>query len=417
MVSKAQEIGIVGAEGDIRARKILMLAPQPFFIERGTPIAVRLLIEELLRLFPNLSIDLVTLAQGEDIPHPRLSIHRIAPQSSIKNFLNGLRPGASLKKGIADLYIAAKAHSLLRRAQAQGSQYHLIHAVEESAAIAWALKKRWGVPYLYDMDSHLSQQITAKWWWLWPCSLALRWAEKRVIRGAITTVAVCDALGKVATKSGGSRVAVLRDVSFAEPKPSENDNSTSIRAELGLDEGVPLVLYVGNFEPYQGTNLLIDSWSFAAPLGELVFIGGTAEDLGKARTRAARLPAATAKRVHFLGPRPLSSLPHLLKQANVLVSPRIHGINTPMKIYSYLASGKPIVATLIESHTQVINDSCARLVPVDHKALGQALNELLSSPEQQAKLGEAGRDLCLAEFSRARYSEAVYEVFAPLIGD
>ena len=45
----------------------------------------------------------------------------------------------------------------------------------------------------------------------------------------------------------------------------------------------------------------------------------------------------------------------LVAAADVLVSPRIKGVNTPMKIYAYLNSGKPILATDIESHSQVLD--------------------------------------------------------------
>ena len=53
----------------------------------------------------------------------------------------------------------------------------------------------------------------------------------------------------------------------------------------------------------------------------------------------------------------------LVAAADVLVSPRVKGVNTPMKIYAYLNSGKPILATDIESHSQVLDSTIAVLEP------------------------------------------------------
>ena len=58
-------------------------------------------------------------------------------------------------------------------------------------------------------------------------------------------------------------------------------------------------------------------------------------------------------------------LASLLAQADVLVSPRTRGNNTPMKIYSYLDAGRAVLATDLPTHTQVLTPECARLAPAD----------------------------------------------------
>ncbi|HEY3013063.1 MAG TPA: hypothetical protein VGJ36_09970 [Gemmatimonadales bacterium] len=70
--------------------------------------------------------------------------------------------------------------------------------------------------------------------------------------------------------------------------------------------------------------------------------------------------------MHFLGPRPISSLDDLFHRADVPVSPRLKGLNTPMKIYSYLDS----LATRLRTHTQVLDDHTAYLVAPEPEALG-----------------------------------------------
>ncbi len=63
-----------------------------------------------------------------------------------------------------------------------------------------------------------------------------------------------------------------------------------------------------------------------------------------------------ADAVIFTGQRPAEEIPRYLDAATVLVSPRASGTNTPLKIYQYLRSGRPIVATRLRTHTQVLND-------------------------------------------------------------
>ena len=63
----------------------------------------------------------------------------------------------------------------------------------------------------------------------------------------------------------------------------------------------------------------------------------------------------------FTGERPASEIPDLLAAADVLVSPRSRGTNTPLKIYQYLRSGRVIVATRLLTHTQVLDDGVAIL--------------------------------------------------------
>ena len=59
--------------------------------------------------------------------------------------------------------------------------------------------------------------------------------------------------------------------------------------------------------------------------------------------------------------------------AAVLVSPRSHGTNTPLKIYEQLASGMPLVATSILSHTQVLDEDVAFLVEPEPQAMADGL--------------------------------------------
>ena len=68
----------------------------------------------------------------------------------------------------------------------------------------------------------------------------------------------------------------------------------------------------------------------------------------------------------------------------MLASPRIRGTNTPLKIYSYLRSGKPIVATNLITHTQVLTPDIALLVEPEAEAFAAGLARLIDDPAARA---------------------------------
>src|SRR5688572_8118922 len=133
-----------------------------------------------------------------------------------------------------------------------------------------------------------------------------------------------------------------------------------MKAELGLTGLV--VMYVGNLESYQGIDLLLQSFALVLRKREsvdLVIIGGDLPRIQRYQMQCRHL--SIQSKVHFLGPKPLELLPSFLSQADILVSARTKGNNTPMKIYPYLQSGKPVLATKLPTHTQILNSEVAML--------------------------------------------------------
>jgi len=71
--------------------KVLVLAPQPFFQLRGTPIAVRRVVDVLGEA--GHSIDLLAFHEGEDVPLAHGTLHRTARLPWIKNVPPGFSFG------------------------------------------------------------------------------------------------------------------------------------------------------------------------------------------------------------------------------------------------------------------------------------------------------------------------------------
>jgi glycosyltransferase involved in cell wall biosynthesis len=153
-------------------------------------------------------------------------------------------------------------------------------------------------------------------------------------------------------------------------------------------------MYVGNLEFYQGVDLLLETFALASDRineGTLVVIGGLDGEVNRYRSKAKDL--GIDSQVQFLGPRRLSDLGTYLKQADILVSPRLHGSNTPMKIYSYLHSGRPVLATNIDSHTQILDSSVALLAPPSPGQFSSAMYRLMTDDALGVRLGKAAQKL------------------------
>jgi len=98
------------------------------------------------------------------------------------------------------------------------------------------------------------------------------------------------------------------------------------------------------------------------------------------------------------------------------VSPRVSGTNTPLKIYSYLRSGRPIVATDLRTHTQVLTPETAELVPPEPDAIAAAVQRLVQHPEKGRALAFAARKLSETRYSRRVYISRTAEAYEMLLG-
>jgi glycosyltransferase involved in cell wall biosynthesis len=381
--------------------KILIVAPQPFYQERGTPIATRLLAQTLCSF--GHQVDLLAYHDGQDIEIPGMRIVRAGRPPGIKRIPIGI----SWQKLVCDVWLIARMLKLLRR-----NSYDVVHTVEEAIFPAVLLNAFYGCKLVYDMDSSLADQLTDKWRPLRPLRGLLKAIERTAVRKSDAVLAVCEDLAvKVRPWVGADRVFVLPDVPMGDSQPDVAVES--LRDITGPNAA--LALYIGNLEGYQGIDLLLDGFAARTDTAtdvQVVVIGGEPAHIDEYKRKAAAL--GIAARVHFLGPRPLANLGAYLRQADILVSPRILGQNTPMKVYSYMQAGKAILATDIRSHTQALDPECAALVAPQPAAFGAALTRLAADEELRRRLGAAARAKVEREFSLAVLQQRLHDAYSKL---
>jgi len=370
---------------------ILMLAPEPYFQPRGTPISVYFRLKALSELGHR--VDLVTYPLGKDEAFPLVSIHRTLRPPLLKR----IKVGPSLAKILLDVLLFVRSAPLLLT-----RSYDLVFSHEEASWFGAVLARIRGIPHLYDMHSSLPQQLE-NFRFTRSRILVRLFArlERFVLRTSRSVIVICPALLEHVERMGFSGKAVLLEnfLDFDHPLP---DRVRVERTRKSLAPGGwKIVLYAGNFEPYQGIPLLLDA---AALMSEepvvFLLVGGKEEHVKEMKKRAAK--RGIEDRVHFTGTVPPREIPVYIAASDALVSPRVSGTNTPLKIYSFLKSGKPLVATSLFTHTQVLDDHTAVLVRPTPQDMAEGLRFALFD-EKARKLALAARAKAEREFTPEQY--------------
>jgi glycosyltransferase involved in cell wall biosynthesis len=391
-----------------RPLRLLMLAPEPFFEPRGTPFSEYHRIKALVELGHH--VDLVTYPIGRDVVLPNLRIFR-GPRPP---FVRRVPIGPSAVKVVLD---ALMLFTIARRALAGG--YDAVHSHEEMGLVGVWVARWLGVPHLYDMHSSLPQQLGN---FKFSGSRLLRRVfdrvERQMVGGSDVVITICQELQDTVTEMGhGQRAILIENVMGGDVDDPPTLSGEEIRRRWGIPPAAPIVLYTGTFEAYQGLELLFDAavrLQASHPTARILVVGGSADQVAAAQARAEGLGA---RHVVFTGQQPAREIPAFVAAASVLASPRIRGTNTPLKIYSYLRSGVPIVATNLLTHTQVLSPAVARLVPPEPDAFAAAVAALLDDPSAGRALAAAARRLSDEKYSREVYltrtAEAARRLAAP----
>lgn len=360
--------------------KILFIAPQPFFRDRGTPIRTMRQLEELSRM--GHETDLLCYPFGTSINLPGVHIVRIPRPPLIRD----VPVGPSLAKIPLDALLFCYALRMCMK-----KKYDLIQAVEESAFFAVWFKKNYNTMLVYNMDSYISDHLHYSGFT--KSKLLLRFArymERKAMYNADFVITVGAALSEVVHNiAPATKIIQLEDTTPSKTFVEDIDGAKRLREQFGLSEKIPVAVYTGNFSPYQGVELLIQSAGIIAkhqPEVKIIIVGGTPNDIAMFQKLARREGAE--KICIFVSNRPISEMPAFMTLANILVSPRIAGTNPPLKIYPYMQSGRVIVVTRLPVHTQILDDTCAILADPIPEKFAEAILLALNNPSMRVTLGQ-----------------------------
>ena len=380
---------------------ILMVAPQPFFRPRGTPFSVLHRIRALLRL--GHQVDLLTYPFGDSPDLPGLVIQRAARPPWVRD----VAIGPSLSKIFLDIPLFLAAYE-----RATTGEYDLVHTHEEAGTLGAWIARRTGLPHLYDMHSSLPLQFANFGRFNWrPITATFERLERFTLSGSDGVIAICPELRDRAAACGyqGPLAMIENTMDFDVPDIGEAD-VRELRQALGLDSEA-VVLYTGTLEPYQGLDLLVAAAPevvHAVPAIRFVIVGGSQEQI-EALQRSTKQHEVQSS-FTFVPAVPPSEVFRYHRLADVLVTTRSRGTNTPLKIYQYLRAGRPIVATDIRSHTQVLSPETAQLVSPTPADIAKGLVAVLSDRSRAGRLAGAAARLAETEYSQEAYMSRLEEL-------
>lgn len=420
------------------AKRILVVAPEPFYEDRGTPIAVRQVLEALVEC--GYAVDLLTYPVGAEIELPGVRILRCRRPLPIRS----VPIGFSLRKMILDLALVWA----LRRRLATRS-YRAVHAVEEAAFPAVWLARRRGIPVLYDMQSSLPEGLAeVAAFRIPPFPLLFRRLERWLLRNAsyvVSSTGLAYRVGTLAPQTGH------REWRFPSSPPRATDAEVArLRSELEVPPGARVVVYTGNFEEYQGVHLLIGAIPAvlrAHPNAVFVLVGlrrgseahlrgatelwmGAAPRSGPGVRSDAGVWSATPPRVRgdaaagdsiraalrLVRRRPREEMPAFYRLADILVSPRTGGSNLPLKVLDYMATGRPILATDVAAHRSVLDEERALLVAPDPDEIAAGILRLLAEPALGTSLARAAAAYAEEHLGWGTFVDALRDIYEESVG-
>ncbi len=367
--------------------KILMIAPQPFFSPRGTPLSVYYRTKILSEL--GHTVDLLTYPIGQDVEIENVTIIR----SQGIPFVYNVKIGPSIKKLILDIPLFLKAICLILK-----NRYDVVHAHEEAVFFCLLFNSIFSFKYIYDMHSSLPQQLeNFNFTKLKLIVKIFEHLEKLSAKSASAIITICKELEDQVKAFGYSeKHELIQNTLFFPISLSEDLYNVDLNKIININ-GKRIILYAGTFEPYQGLEMYLKSIQIILKRRKelfFIFLGGNAEQVLEMRTKAEELQISD--HTVFTGNLETNLVKAFMGKADVLVSPRLKGTNTPLKIYEYMASGVPIVATNLKTHTQELDDECAFLQNPDPEDFAKGIIECIENNVQSK---------CRARNAYLRYNE------------
>lgn len=294
-------------------------------------------------------------------------------------------------------------------------------------AAGWAIAKAHRVPFVFNIQDVFPDVAVELGAITDPRVIAVAsWLERETyLRADAVTVLSDDLKSNVAAKIAGRRGAAgspdkvrvipnFIDTDFVRPADREN----GYRREYGL-QGKTVVMYAGNLGWSQSLELVLAAATHLAHDPEVVFVinGG-----GVARP-ALEQAAAGLPNVRFIDMQPKARLPEVVAAADIHVVPLKAGLarsSVPSKLYTILASGRPVVAS-VDPGTEVartVESAGAGIAvpPDDPESFTKAIVRLVESPAEAADMGAAGRRFVERWASPAGVAEAYESLFAELTG-
>jgi glycosyltransferase involved in cell wall biosynthesis len=330
-----------------------------------------------------------TLARGLSARGHDITVYG-APGSILEERMRGVAPFEPILKGM-DLHPVTlmKARRALQHGRAQVVIAMMKKDVRLTVPAAWSL----GIPSI------------------------VRHANDRPLTGWIYDQALFGGLPALhIANSNATRDTLLRSASWlrAERMMVIHNGATSDAidnarpAALGLDPDALVFGFVGRLEKRKGLLDLMAAWpqvARAVPRAHLAIAGKGPDE------EQAREIAGDTERIHWLGYR--ADVPSVLRALHVAVVPS-HWEGFGLSALEAMIAGLPVVAANASSLPEIVIDEVTGLLvePGNPGALAEVMIRLAEDSSMQARMGAAGRQRALSEFTENRMLDGFEKAIA-----
>jgi glycosyltransferase involved in cell wall biosynthesis len=252
-----------------------------------------------------------------------------------------------------------------------------------------------------------------------------KFLEDKCLQSAEAVITICpdlrDYVNTIITKKEKHFLienSIFEDIHLKHKKDtSANSNveQPGINLEDFLNPDEQLLVYAGTLEKYQGIDILVKSMKDVTAKDKkvkLLVVGGTKDQVDGFNKLSKSL--GLEKVIKFTGRVQQKLAKEYTNSADILLSPRSDGTNTPLKIYEQLASCKPLVATKIYSHTQVLTDEVCFLVEPNPEDMAKGILASLQNKEESKKKVDNALKLYEDQYSRTVYKTKLKKLLESL---
>lgn len=373
-------------------KRVLIVAPTPFFADRGCHMHIAEQAYALKRA--GLEVLIVTYHIGRDLPGLPTRRTWSLP------WYRKLGPGPSWHKFYVDpllLWTAWRASRAFRP--------DIIHAhLHEGALLGWVLRHAVGVPMIFDMQGSLTGELIAhnfpliKTSWLLSMWYALeRWIDNLADALVVQSTEMrLELEGRF--KVPPAQIFMAYDgVNTDVFRPGDPD--LALTRQLGIPPGKKIVVYLGGLSPHKGVDILLDAFPkvlAAIPEAYLLLMGYPNEDRYRQRAQALGISHS----VLVTGRIMYEDAPRYLTLGDVAVAPKRSQTEANGKIYNYMAAGLPTVAFDTVVNRDILGNLGAYVHDLNDVAgLANAIVKLLQNDEERRALSARVRTKAVTDYS------------------
>lgn len=386
--------------------RIMMIAPTPFFADRGCHVRI---FEEIKALrSEGHQVTVLTYHIGRNIQGIRIERTMRIP------WYNKIEAGASFHKIYLDILLLFKC-----LITARSLRPHIIHAfLHEGSLIGWVVSRIFRIPLVTDIQGSLVEELVNHGFiskdsrWMGFFERCERWAVSCPHRLIVNTKVLRRYIVEK-FKIKAERIHLIEDGVDTKRFAPRTSEQKAMYAKLGIPADKLVVVYLGLLTTYQGIDFLIHvALDISSHTDNAHFLIMGYPNVDEYTAKAMEL--GVEKAITFTGKIDYFEAHRFLSCGDVGVAPKITKTEGNGKVLNYMACGLPVVCFDLPQNLDLLGDSGVLVPSGDSSAMSRAIMDLFKKEEERIKLGDAARMRAM-NYDWLRCSVIAQDVYFPIV--